>query len=72
MKISLEKARYLHSLRENCLHSDTIKSHYKKIKSSLKPMSYDEFVDSYIIDIYKYETPSSPQRRFLNKFLKYC
>lgn len=72
MKFELENVGRLNRLRMSCLHSSSIKKHFNKIKDGLKPMSYNEFVENYIINIYKYESPKSPQRRFLNRFLNYC
>ncbi len=72
MKLELERARNLYTLRNSCLNSATIKKHFQKVKTSLKPMSYAEFVEKYIVNIYKYESPQSPERRFLNRFLNFC
>lgn len=71
MKMDINYLENLDKLKTDCLANQNIKDHFEKVKNNISPMTYSEFIDQYVIDIYKRESSSSPQLRMLNSFLRY-
>lgn len=71
MKIDVNYSENLDKLKSDCMANQNIKDHFERVKHNFSPMTYDQFIDQYVVDIYKRESSSSPQLRMLHSFLKF-
>ena len=71
MKMDINYLENLDKLKVDCLENQNIKNHFERVKNNISPMTYDQFIDQYVIDIYRKESSCSPQLRMLNSFLKF-